>query len=81
MSRLATVLTAACVAWATPLAAQSFSLAQVRSYPFPNELTAASGSRIAWAMNEQGQRNIWVAEGPGFTARRLTSYLDDDAQE
>ena len=81
MSRLATVLTAACVAWATPLAAQGFSLAQVRSYPFPNELTAASGSRLAWAMNEQGQRNIWVAEGPAFAARRLTSYESDDGQE
>ena len=81
MSRCATVLTAACVAWATPLAAQGFSLAQVRSYPFPNELTAASGSRIAWAMNEQGQRNIWAAEGPAFAARRLTSYTSDDGQE
>jgi dipeptidyl aminopeptidase/acylaminoacyl peptidase len=59
-----------------------FSVAQVRSYPFPNELTAAAtGSRIAWAMNEQGLRNIYVAEGPGFTARRLTSYLADDGQE
>jgi dipeptidyl aminopeptidase/acylaminoacyl peptidase len=58
-----------------------FSFEQVRSYPFPNELTAAStGARIAWAMDERGQRNIWVAEGPAFTARRLTSYLEDDGQ-
>lgn len=54
----------------------------VKSYPFPNELTAAAtGSRIAWAFNEQGQRNIYVAEGPDFKARRLTQYLADDGQE
>jgi dipeptidyl aminopeptidase/acylaminoacyl peptidase len=60
----------------------SFSMAQVKSYPFPNELTAsATGSRIAWALNEQGLRNIWVAEGPAFTERRLTNYTTDDGQE
>ncbi|WP_298361007.1 prolyl oligopeptidase family serine peptidase [Runella sp.] len=54
----------------------------VKSYPFPNELTAAAtGSRIAWAFNEQGQRNIYVAEGPDFSARRLTNYVQDDGQE
>ena len=59
-----------------------FSIEQVKSYPFPNELTAAgSGSRIAWAFNEQGKRNIWVAEGPSFTARQLTTYDVDDGQE
>lgn len=59
-----------------------FTFEQVRSYPFPNELTAAAtGSRLAWAMNEQGHRNLWVAEGPAFTPRRLTSYLRDDGQE
>ena len=60
----------------------SFSVEQVKGYPFPNELTAASsGSRIAWALNERGLRNVWVAEGPSFTARRLTSYNSDDGQE
>jgi len=60
----------------------SFTVEQVKSYPFPNELTAAaSGSRVAWALNERGLRNIWVAEGPAFTARRLTNYATDDGQE
>lgn len=59
-----------------------FTFEQVRSYPFPTELTtAATGTRIAWAFNEQGARNIYVAEGPDFTARRLTNYLSDDGQE
>ncbi len=40
-----------------------FTIEQITSYPFPNELTASSsGSRIAWAFNERGQRNVWVAE-------------------
>jgi dipeptidyl aminopeptidase/acylaminoacyl peptidase len=59
-----------------------FTVDQVRSYPFPNELTAAAtGSRIAWAFNEQGRRNIFVAEGPAFAARQLTKYDRDDGQE
>ncbi|HKJ03943.1 MAG TPA: prolyl oligopeptidase family serine peptidase [Longimicrobiales bacterium] len=60
----------------------AFTMAQVRSYPFPNELTAAAtGSRIAWAMNEQGRRNLWVAEGPDWTPRKLTAYDADEGQE
>lgn len=59
-----------------------FTMQQVKSSPFPNELTAsATGSRIAWAFNEQGKRNVWVAEGPEFKARRLTQYDADDGQE
>ena len=60
----------------------AFTMQQVKSYPFPNGLAAAAtGERIAWAMNQEGHRNIWVAEGPDFTARRLTEYLQDDGQE
>ena len=60
----------------------SFTVDQIKSYPFPNELTAAAtGSRIAWALNERGLRNVWVAEGPDFHSRRLTNYNVDDGQE
>jgi dipeptidyl aminopeptidase/acylaminoacyl peptidase len=59
-----------------------FSAEAIKSYPFPNELTAAtSGARIAWAWNEQGVRNVYVAEGPDFAPRRLTNYTNDDGQE
>ncbi len=59
-----------------------FSLKAVKSYPFPNELCAApTGSRIAWALNENGLRNIYVAEGPDFKARKVTNYGLDDGQE
>ena len=75
-------MVAVTLAAAHSLAAQDFTFEQVRSYPFPNELTAsATGARIAWAFDEQGARNIYVAEGPEFTARRLTSYMTDDGQE
>ena len=68
---------------ATPAGRQAaFTFAQVRSYPFPNELTASAASpRIAWAFNEQGRRNVWVAEGPDYRARQLTHFTTDDGQE
>lgn len=60
----------------------SFTVEQIKSYPFPNQLTAsATGSRIAWAFNERGLRNVWVAEGPDFKPRKLTNYNTDDGQE
>jgi dipeptidyl aminopeptidase/acylaminoacyl peptidase len=59
-----------------------FTFDQVRSYPFPTELVAASsGTRLAWALNEQGRRNIYVADVPDFSTRRLTNYMTDDGQE
>jgi len=62
-------------------AQQSVALEQLLSAPFPENLTAAkTANRIAWTFNQEGKRNIWVAEGPAFTARRLTSYLQDDGQ-
>lgn len=76
------ILTLICLAIAPIINAQSFTMEQIKSYPFPNELTTAgTGSRIAWAFNERGLRNIWVAEGPDFKARRLTNYTADDGQE
>lgn len=63
-------------------AQKSFSLKAVTSYPFPAELTAtANSSKIALSINEQGKRNIYVAEGPDFTMRKLTDYNTDEAQE
>src|SRR5262249_17199623 len=62
-------------------AQKSLTLEELLSAPFPEELTAAKKiNRVAWTFNQQGKRNIWVAEGPSFTPRRLTSYLQDDGQ-
>ena len=32
-------------------------------------------------MNEQGKRNVYVAEGPDFTPKKLTHFTKDDGQE
>jgi dipeptidyl aminopeptidase/acylaminoacyl peptidase len=64
------------------VSANGFSLEQVLSSPFPSDMIASrQGDRVAWVFNEQGRRNIWVAEAPGFVGRRLTNYSEDDGQE
>src|SRR2546425_7083426 len=62
--------------------AQTFSLEQVMSSPFPSELTVSKrGDKLAWAFDAEGKRNIWIAEGPALAARPLTHYDTDDGQE
>lgn len=52
------------------------------SAPFASELIAApSGARVAWIMNEQGHRNIWVASAPEWKGRRVTAFNQDDGQD
>ncbi len=64
--------------------AQTSPFLAFKKYPFVTELTSSSSpgvARIAWAMNEEGRRNIYVAEGPEYTPRRLTDFNADDGQE
>ena len=57
------------------------TLEQIMSSPFPTELTAAkSANRIAWVFDEKGVRNVFVADAPGFQARKVTNYTLDDGQ-
>jgi dipeptidyl aminopeptidase/acylaminoacyl peptidase len=59
-----------------------YTLEQIMSAPFPSDLTAArQGSRIAWVVDVEGRRNLWVADGPKLVARQLTNYKLDDGQE
>jgi dipeptidyl aminopeptidase/acylaminoacyl peptidase len=59
-----------------------FTLDQVLSAPFPTDLTAAAkGGAVAWVLDQNGARNIWVAEAPDYKGRQLTGYHDDDGQE
>src|SRR3989441_8567345 len=59
-----------------------FTMEQVMSAPFPDELTAApAGGAVAWVFNTRGARNIWVATPPDYAGRAVTSYADDDGQE
>src|ERR1051325_3571967 len=67
---------------ALSVSAQSFTLEQVTSSPFPSDLVATKrGDRIAWAFDAEGKRNIWIAEAPAFAARQLTHYDSDDGGE
>jgi len=68
---------------ATPQTASGlFSVEQILNFPSPENLAASpTGSAIAWSFNERGVRNVYVASGPGFEARRLTAYKTDDGQE
>jgi dipeptidyl aminopeptidase/acylaminoacyl peptidase len=62
--------------------AKPVTLEQLLSAPFAADLVAAKKpNRVAWTLDDNGKRNIWVAEAPEFKARRLTSYLQDDGQE
>jgi dipeptidyl aminopeptidase/acylaminoacyl peptidase len=78
-----TLLVLAVVLFPVLAAAQEpFTLEGILRAPFAENLTAAKKvNRIAWTLDEEGKRNVWVAEGPAFQVRRLTSYLADDGQE
>ncbi len=59
-----------------------FTLEQVMSSPFPSELkTAPHSGKVAWVLDENGARNIWVAEAPDYKGRRVTNFTADDGQE
>ncbi|MGA3042769.1 MAG: prolyl oligopeptidase family serine peptidase [Bryobacteraceae bacterium] len=72
----------AALALACSLSANTFTLEQVLSAPFPSELTAApGGGAVAWLLNEGGARNVWYAVAPDFKGVRLTSWTEDDGQD
>src|ERR1700750_1445717 len=65
-----------------PAPPASFTLERVLDYPFPDNLIAAAkGATVAWTFNERGSRNIYVADGPDFQARKVTPYSGDEGQE
>ena len=52
----------------TLLVGQSFSVADVLSAPFPSNLVSTTdGEMLAWIFNQEGKRNIWVAEAVSYT--------------
>lgn len=69
-----------CLLLSVLLHAQDY--ASFKEYAFPTELSSsARGGKIAWALDEAGKRNVYVAEAPDYTPRMITSYLKDDGQE
>jgi dipeptidyl aminopeptidase/acylaminoacyl peptidase len=64
------------------LAAQQPGFDAFKSYPFTANLRAATNmDRLAWMLDEQGKRNIFVAEGPAYRPRQLTFFDTDSGQE
>jgi dipeptidyl aminopeptidase/acylaminoacyl peptidase len=60
----------------------SFTIDQVLGSAFPTHLTAApTGGKVAWISNSRGVVNILVAEPPGYVARKITNYSEDDGQD
>jgi dipeptidyl aminopeptidase/acylaminoacyl peptidase len=61
---------------------QFFNMEQVGKFSFPSEhVSSSTEEAIAWAMNEQGKRNVYWAKGPDFTPDKLTDFNEDDGQE
>ena len=62
--------------------AESFTIEQVLSAPFPYGLTSASHApRVAWIFDNKGERNIWVADPSDFVPRQVTHYTGDEGQQ
>ena len=82
-SAVCTVLVAALAAAAAHAGARTdFTMAQVLDYPYASSLAAAErADAIASARSLDGVRNVWVAQGPGFTPRQITRYTVEDGQE
>jgi dipeptidyl aminopeptidase/acylaminoacyl peptidase len=60
-------------------AGQAFTLQEVLSSPMPSALVSSPvAGAVAWVQNREGVRNIYVAVGPEYVGRRLTTYTEDD---
>jgi len=56
-------------------------LEELMSAPFPDNLTAPRHPTASHGHStRKGKRQHWVAEGPSFSARRLTAYWKNDGQ-
>lgn len=57
-------------------------IAHFSTFPFPSELVSSpDGEMLAWALAEEGKRNVYVAKAPDFSATKLTDFEEDDGQE
>ncbi len=64
------------------LMAAAFTMAQVLSYPFPDEIVGDRGGHaFAYVLDTRGVRSIWYAQAPDFAPRELFTSASDDGQE
>ena len=62
----------------------TFTLQQVMSAPFPSQMHAApKGGAFLWVYDDQGRRNLWVAnpQGAGYSLHSVTHDDADDGIE
>lgn len=60
----------------------SFTIEDILKAPFPSGLISSkSKDRVAWVFNIEGRRNVWVADGPEWMPRKITSYDSDNGIE
>src|SRR5258708_8350078 len=58
------------------------TLKEALSYSFVTGIVSAEhADRIAWGRDQEGVRNVWMAQGPAFQPRRVTNFTADDGQE
>ncbi|MEO6924634.1 MAG: hypothetical protein ABI142_12475, partial [Bryocella sp.] len=81
MKILAAIGVAAFAMSANAQTPKPFTLQQILSAPYALDLSAAPvGNTFAWVENSGGSRNIWIG-GPHESARKITPYTEDDAQD
>src|SRR5437764_1160728 len=77
-----TLVGALLLVFASSAKAQTVTLEQLMSSPFPSELIASKrGDKVAWVFYSQGKRNVFVAEAPALAARQLTHHHVEDGQD
>jgi dipeptidyl aminopeptidase/acylaminoacyl peptidase len=79
--RLCIALTlCALVATALPVRASAFTLEQILSTPFVDNLTASpDGTVLVWKVHRRGERNLFT--NAGGTVHKITTYDTDDGQD
>ena len=81
MIRPAILMLACSLAVTTAYAQAPMTAASVLSTPFMNQLTAAPAkNRVAWFVDDEGKRNVWVAS-PTEKAHAVTHNTEDDGQD
>ena len=64
------------------LAQATFTIDNALSAPFATSpLASSTGSKVAWLLDERGQRNVWVAAAPDWSGHKITAFAKDDGQE
>jgi len=56
----------------------SFLIGLLLGTPTNAQLTQ---EKVVWVFNQEGVRNIWLAEGANFTGKQITAFTKDDGQD